>query len=798
MSAENPYPEIQHLCAPCAGLNFREILLHDLTMPDDAFPYVRHHKGVEELVTCAIQEGCELCRIFMVSFASEQSFIYGTIRPEEDCEERVRDILEKQPHLRERVLIAGPYSGFPVPGALFSEGGESAGIGLWISTDQFDNGDENVKEDMDKQNEEEYQESDEQKAPSLGRIGKTPITFAKFSSERSTTLGDMPLVQNIRLRPISNDPKTPACMRTASEWLTNCLQNHNQCRKDTPAHSQLPTRVLDVGDETQEPRLVVTGDSVGNYAALSYCWGVDKNKHLTLTEDNLEVFRISIPLSSLPKTLLDAVLVTRSLGLQYLWIDALCIIQDSAEDWTYEAGSMNAVYNNAIVAIFATSAKSADDGFLERRVPDPYRYHLPRSAVWPTNTNLDRDLTETEANPIFLELFDEKPLYLDEDMREDDTYPWKTRGWTLQERLSPKRGISFNKTQMMWHCLTCTEQECGHHEDYNVRRQFDLVDHISAVEGSLLLTSISERWDTLVRLSESVLAVTGVERYEELAVQLWFRILDHYSTRTLSDHSDRLPAVAALAKTLEDRMGGRNRYLAGLWENEIALGLAWTPCGNEIAQWCKNEAAIRAPSWSWASVAASSYNGYRCHEFDKWNIRSVMNLEGIEIANDEERFLPRSTFALRIRAPAKRLSDSWASTENTTDVDEQDLAQATLERILRRRLVPNRQGSSDDIIKEPRSSEYVQKHEPHVGQRFLAMKYLERTGIGGVHFFYRPGPIESFFLILESVSDGENRYRRVADVMLADQAWSDEGVVEKDLLDKIKEQRWPRQEIELV
>lgn len=69
-------------------------------------------------------------------------------------------------------------------------------------------------------------------------------------------------------------------------------------------------------------------------------------------------------IENLPQTFLDAVLLTGGLGLRYLWVDSLCILQDSREDWAHEAPLMASVYGNAYVTIAADAAKNTNAGFL--------------------------------------------------------------------------------------------------------------------------------------------------------------------------------------------------------------------------------------------------------------------------------------------------------------------------------------------------------------------------------------------------------------------------------------------------
>lgn len=106
---------------------------------------------------------------------------------------------------------------------------------------------------------------------------------------------------------------------------------------------------------------------MGQYVSLSYCWG--KSLAYTTTTKNLELHKENngIQYDDLPKTLQDAVFLVRHLGLQYLWADCLCIVQDNKADWEHEAGRMADVYTNAYLTLAATRASSCGEGFLQDR-----------------------------------------------------------------------------------------------------------------------------------------------------------------------------------------------------------------------------------------------------------------------------------------------------------------------------------------------------------------------------------------------------------------------------------------------
>jgi hypothetical protein len=133
----------------------------------------------------------------------------------------------------------------------------------------------------------------------------------------------------IENRPINLTPISDSTLRQARGWLDECMQNHDECQK--PDTSFTPTRLVEIipKDFRSAFRLCETGSQYRSYAALSYCWGGDQAFKTTLK--SLPAYLEEIP-EDLPQTLLDAIYVATQLGLRYVWIDALCIIQDSDED----------------------------------------------------------------------------------------------------------------------------------------------------------------------------------------------------------------------------------------------------------------------------------------------------------------------------------------------------------------------------------------------------------------------------------------------------------------------------------
>jgi hypothetical protein len=158
-------------------------------------------------------------------------------------------------------------------------------------------------------------------------------------------------------------------------WLRTCLENHNTCRmrglpssphEDAPSSIILPTRLIKIESCLDSIDLIHLVSSLNTpqapYLTLSHCWG--GADIIKLTTSNLSRFHDNIPISLLPKTFIDAIRITVLLGYSYLWIDSLCIIQDSTTDWLHESSLMGSTYRNSILTLAAVGAHDSHGGYL--------------------------------------------------------------------------------------------------------------------------------------------------------------------------------------------------------------------------------------------------------------------------------------------------------------------------------------------------------------------------------------------------------------------------------------------------
>jgi hypothetical protein len=212
---------------------------------------------------------------------------------------------------------------------------------------------------------------------------------------------------------ISGYTGSDEAISTARAWLATCLSQHSTtCPTDLP--SRLPTRVLRI-DGPDQVALHISKDEDEPYACLSHCWGSSPLSILRTNTATLVEFQSGIPWDSLPNTFRDAIHFTRQLGLRFIWIDSLCIVQDSADDWRYEGGMMANIYEAALFTLAATKAPSAGSGLFARSKPK----HLSRILT------LDSQDIHTEDAVHAIHAREGMP----HELQSGDSLPLLSRGW---------------------------------------------------------------------------------------------------------------------------------------------------------------------------------------------------------------------------------------------------------------------------------------------------------------------------------------------------------------------------------
>jgi hypothetical protein len=365
-------------------------------------------------------------------------------------------------------------------------------------------------------------------------------------------------------------------MKLAKEWLEECISpTHAGCQGSIEA--RLPTRVIYLGVEGEHPRLLVTNGTRGKYVTLSHCWG--KVSPLVTTKSTLKKRIAGICVTELPKTFQDAILVTHGLGFRYLWIDSLCIVQDSKEDWDIESSRMQDLYADAIFNISADAALDSTSGLgTRRRLPPGIAVGSPKNGDY---MRVGPFFDCTDSSGVSHVPRDEEHL----------KHVLDTRAWVLQERMLSPRILHFSEYEMAWECDTCCRCEC----------------------------TVSNRKP----MARSFRTIFGDTRSSTDEVPTaWFELIRQYSTLNLTCESDRFPAVAGLASRAAKIFN--KTYLAGLWKETLPYCLLWHVKRYSSSTRLKEYVL----SWSWASIHGEIIMGT--------GISSMKRLDKLEADHEAE------------------------------------------------------------------------------------------------------------------------------------------------------------------
>ena len=372
----------------------------------------------------------------------------------------------------------------------------------------------------------------------------------------------------------SNTASEP-CWKLAKQWLSSCLTDHKRCTKNLSAIPYHPTRLIEVtscpSHSNDELHLRIPGEHSPDvpYMTLSHRWG--KSQFLRLTKVTSQRLRDGFSgADTLSKTFQDAITICQELGVRYLWIDSLCIFQDSLEDWRYEAAQMGQTYGNSLCNIAATGASNDEEGCFRDRDASLLQQCTIKSE-WD-----DRD------NKIW-EIIDERFW----DTRINQA-PLNQRGWVMQERWLSPRVLHYGRDQILWEC-----SEFDACETYPDGLPKPLRNQHSGFKLDTELVGPLGYWrQTDAATPDPDLLVRGI----------WSGIVGRYSVTSLTKGEDKLVAISGIAKRLQGLFD--DEYLAGLWRKSLPSQLLWSVERSEVETNLQltRPRPYRAPSWSWASV----------------------------------------------------------------------------------------------------------------------------------------------------------------------------------------------------
>jgi hypothetical protein len=358
----------------------------------------------------------------------------------------------------------------------------------------------------------------------------------------------------------------------------------------------MPTRVLEilVPDGNRiclRKAQALPADDGRRYVALSHCWG-QGGTPFTSTRGTLPLRMEGIDIATLPKTFRDAVALVQRLGLRYLWIDSLCIVQDDSDDWARESAQMANVYRRAHLVLNAANSPGDTAGFLSERV-------ILDTVLLPPPPLSTTGLGSSEQQ-LGLQLRSPSGKRWHDPSGPDNLAgePVTARAWCLQERYLPTRALQYGTYQAFWECESMRASEVGDAvaQELEGGRGGRLTRLCRTGNGAAGSGSVFARQRRDPRYE-------GGSDSEDVAWIGWYKMIEDYTARQITKATDRLPALSGLAQAVASKTQPGNHYLAGLWRFGLLEGLLWCKARPGSQALVQPGLLYVAPSWSWASVA---------------------------------------------------------------------------------------------------------------------------------------------------------------------------------------------------
>ncbi|KAF2730208.1 HET-domain-containing protein [Polyplosphaeria fusca] len=353
----------------------------------------------------------------------------------------------------------------------------------------------------------------------------------------------------------------------------------------------LPRRLVDLGIFGGSlPRLVDSSNRghACKYATLSYCWGpqTEAKQQLKLTHETRERFYHEIPLQTMTPVLHDTVAVCRALGIRYIWIDALCILQGDKTDWEEQSSHMHMIFQHSYVTICTPASSSCMQGFLHRtsencrpsiRIPYVDEISNEVFGVYTLRPTLGTGQNRLSRHHPFV-----FPM-LTAEQRDMSISTWASRGWVFQERFLSSTKIVFGATML------------------HIRQ-----DGVVMSENGEL-TSPEPHLGTVEELSK-LQTMDSLSTQGRYMPDYWYDIIEQYSSTRWTERLDLLPALSGIAALFQQAM--QDQYLVGLWQKDLYCGLLWhtgttkarSPKSlGELLVILNGDELQIGPSWSWVS-----------------------------------------------------------------------------------------------------------------------------------------------------------------------------------------------------
>ncbi|RYP68329.1 hypothetical protein DL771_006715 [Monosporascus sp. 5C6A] len=437
-------------------------------------------------------------------------------------------------------------------------------------------------------------------------------------------------------RSLPTRPSLSYCLSFVRPPLAECIELHGSSCPSCKA-AALPARFLDVGTSSSLPslKLVKTTGQVFQietvkYIALSHCWG--KSNILLTTTKNIDYHFHEVPWPPLSNTFKDAIEITRGLGVRYLWIDSLCIVQDDPLDWRSESLKMADIYSNSYLTIAATGSAEGSGGCLFPRWVHTLPAFTQRREEFSVLSGVHQGAPfEVCARTCTFDSDVHMQVTYDH-IRQKAAAPLFSRAWCFQERMLSPRILHFHSEEMVFECGSFRVCECGFFKK-------------SCGLGPTAFAEKSYR--------EKVLQVSRDPPGESVVLAAWRNVVAHYSGLFLTRESDRLPALGGVAQRFSSVLNCR--YVAGMWDDreDLPRALLWTMEGSNRYRRREQNTRVKIPTWSWASIGQLAEGGMLSGVY-YYNVDAIdVSLEVLEVSfgwdNKEADFLAAPPIKLSVR-----------------------------------------------------------------------------------------------------------------------------------------------------
>lgn len=383
----------------------------------------------------------------------------------------------------------------------------------------------------------------------------------------------------------NSEPWSENTLTWARKHIEDCALRHDCSTAFKSTSRPLPTRLIHIPDNFQIGGISLNGNTAHlpsntRYTALSHCWGNLTGQECLTTVNNVDTHLTDgIEWTKVPQTFRDAIHYTHRLGLEYIWIDSLCIVQGDTTDWEIESVRMFDYYSSAYVTLGSTFSTNCNGGFVSQP-------HIQVSRLY---------LFDMVFRGTILPIYAYRPFSGEEyDLEFADNHdssgqstlsgPFNLfkRAWTFQERLISPRLLLFTENQLIFECY----------------------------DGRWTQETNSITQKTLKDKYRRLLASSDVDSSEAS----WTDLVNRFTVLQLSFTQDKLPAFAAVAQQymasqFPSSHAAEEGYLCGLRKSHLHCDLLWFAINEDIDEHisleeqplCFGENYL-APSWSWAAV----------------------------------------------------------------------------------------------------------------------------------------------------------------------------------------------------